>query len=228
MPIGKPTKTPSAKRRPLAMRFPAGSVKHFGLHMYSTPVPAIAEMVSNAWDADARDVWIDIPLGEPLEKTSVITIRDNGCGMTYDECNDSYLVVGRDRREMEKTDTSSDGRPVMGHKGLGKFAPFGIAGLVEIRTIKNAKRTVFQMDYREMVPTRRSAQDEFVKEYYPKVLDAEVPTGEGKGTTITLTTLRVNRAVSEDIFRQAMARRFAAWLVWSRRITARPKPKPAA
>jgi len=144
------------ERRPLAMRFAAGAVKHFGLHMYSTAVPAIAETVSNAWDADAADVWIDIPLGEPLTQSSGITIRDNGAGMTYDECNDSYLVVGRDRREMEKRDRSPKGRPVMGHKGLGKFAPFGIADIVKVSTTKDGKRTVFEMDYRKMVPPKGS------------------------------------------------------------------------
>ncbi len=195
-------------RQPLVMRFAAGAVKHFGLHMYSTAVPAIAEIVSNAWDADASDVWIDIPLGEPITSASVITIRDNGAGMTYDECNDSYLVVGRDRREMEKKDRSPKGRPVMGHKGLGKFAPFGITDIVKVSTTKGGKRTVFEMDYRKMVPPKGSANDEFVKEYRPVVIEAEVSTKEKDGTLLELRNLRLQRAISEDIFQQAMTRRF--------------------
>jgi len=196
------------ERRPLAMRFAAGAVKHFGLHMYSTAVPAIAETVANAWDADAPDVWIDIPLGEPITQSSVITIRDNGTGMMYDDCNDNYLVVGRDRREMEKRDRSLKGRPVMGHKGLGKFAPFGIADIVKVSTTKGGKRTVFEMDYRKMVPPKGSAKDEFVKEYLPVVIEVEALTEDRDGTLLELTNLRLKRAISEDIFRQAMARRF--------------------
>ena len=39
----------------------------------------IAELVSNAWDADARNVYINF-VNEP-EKA--ITVRDDGIGMTF-------------------------------------------------------------------------------------------------------------------------------------------------
>ena len=34
--------------------------KHLGLQMYSGAVPAISELISNAYDAMARNVWISL------------------------------------------------------------------------------------------------------------------------------------------------------------------------
>jgi hypothetical protein len=96
----------------------------------------------------------------------------------------------------------------MGHKGLGKFAPFGIADVVQVRTVKAGKRTVFEMDYRDMVPSRGTAKEEFVKEYGPRTIEAEVEAQDEAGSTLVLTSLRLKRNPSEDVFRQAMTRRF--------------------
>ena len=40
--------------RTLTMKFAGEVVKHLGLQMYAGPVPAIAELISNAWDANAE------------------------------------------------------------------------------------------------------------------------------------------------------------------------------
>jgi HSP90 family molecular chaperone len=101
--------------------------------MYAGAVPAIAELVANAWDADAANVSIEIPLDQPFDSDSQIRVTDDGAGMTFEEANDLYLVVGRDRRAGGITYTHN-GRPVMGRKGLGKLAGFGAGQLVEVWT----------------------------------------------------------------------------------------------
>src|SRR5271155_924085 len=72
--------------------------KHLGLQMYSGAVPALAELISNAYDAMARNVNIRMPVGRALEPDDEISVEDDGHGMTYEECNELYLTVGRDRR----------------------------------------------------------------------------------------------------------------------------------
>jgi proteasome lid subunit RPN8/RPN11 len=52
---------------------------------------------------------------------------------------DAYLDVGRDRREVEKTDRSPGGRLLQGRKGVGKLAGFGIADIVEVQTVHKDK-----------------------------------------------------------------------------------------
>ncbi len=118
-------------------------VKHLGVQMYAgRPVPAIAEFVSNAWDADATQVDIDIPLDtpwNPANEQQVITVSDNGNGMNWEMIRDAYLNVGRDRRKTEATDKYPGGRRLQGRKGVGKLAGFGIADTLEVQTIYRDK-----------------------------------------------------------------------------------------
>src|SRR5436853_1066271 len=125
------------------MKYAGGLVRHLGLQMYAGAVPAIAELIANAWDADARNVWVDIPLGEQITDQSEIRVRDDGLGMSFEEANNRYLVVGRDRRAAGESRTPSD-RRVMGRKGLGKLAGFGAAHLVEVWTVKGGRVTAFR------------------------------------------------------------------------------------
>ena len=101
-------------------------VKHLGVQMYAgRPVPAIAELISNAWDADATNVNVRLPLDVPWDSSDAdhfIEVEDNGNGMTWEMVRDDYLDVGRDRREVERTDRSPGGRLVQGRKGVGKLA----------------------------------------------------------------------------------------------------------
>ena len=75
---------PGRKAKELALTFAGNIVKHLGVQMYAgRPVPAIAELISNAWDADATEVNIRIPLNEawdPSNQDQFIEVSDNGNG----------------------------------------------------------------------------------------------------------------------------------------------------
>lgn len=117
-------------------------IRHLGIQMYQKPADVISEMVANAWDADAEKVDVKIT------KTN-IKINDDGHGMTFEECQKYFLKVGRDRRKDTGSDKSiGKKRPVLGRKGIGKFAGFGIANKITIDTIslKTGENTVFCMD----------------------------------------------------------------------------------
>ncbi|HDX8034089.1 TPA: ATP-binding protein, partial [Escherichia coli] len=45
----------------LFLNFHGRIIDHLGIQMYQSPTAAIAEMVSNAWDADATEVNITLP-----------------------------------------------------------------------------------------------------------------------------------------------------------------------
>ena len=56
---------PGRKPEELVLTFAGNIVKHLGVQMYAgRPVPAIAELISNAWDADAKQVEVQLPLDE--------------------------------------------------------------------------------------------------------------------------------------------------------------------
>jgi len=168
----------TTSKQPFTMKFDIGTIKHLGVQMYSTLPPVIAELVSNAWDADATRIEITIPNG-PVVEGSEIVVRDNGSGMSDEEIRKAYLVVGRDRRkEHGDVPTPVLSRKVMGRKGIGKFSAFGVASEIEIESIKNGDTSRFKMNYAEF---ERDADQHEV------VMPALEPTGTvTKGTKVTL------------------------------------------
>ena len=56
-------------RSPLELRFRGRIIEHLGLQLYSQPVNAIAEIIANAWDAEAERV--DVVLPEKIENICI-------------------------------------------------------------------------------------------------------------------------------------------------------------
>lgn len=191
------------RRPPFSMKFDVATIKHLGLQMYSTLPSVISELVANSWDAEATEVSITIP-ERITSDCSQIIVQDNGEGMTDEQVRKSYLIVGRDRRVAEgKQETSLMGRQIMGRKGIGKFAGFGIARIIEIETVPAKGETShFQMDYKylEKVQDKRNAEFEHLPE-----------TDIKKGTKVTLKNIIKfrERKISVQTLRKKLARRFS-------------------
>jgi hypothetical protein len=176
--------------------------------MYSGAVPAIAELVSNAYDAMARNVWIEIPLDRSIEPTDEILVRDDGKGMTYDECNSLYLRVGDERRvrgEWTERYNGLKARRVQGRKGIGKLSGFGIANRIVIQTIREREISHFAMDYEKITRPR-----EFVSKvpYAPQPLEDDGKrTNRKPETQVSLTQLKISRSIPREQFFVGLARR---------------------
>ncbi len=75
---------------------------------------------------------------KPLEERTLpesieLVIEDTGDGMTRTDLQTKFLVIGRRRRKgKEKSARTSNNRIIMGRKGLGKLAGFGIAHVIEV------------------------------------------------------------------------------------------------
>jgi len=119
------------------------TVDKLGVKLYDKVSAVIAELVANSYDADATEVTIKAPMGELLatrthgkvtDKGLCIEVSDDGAGMTPDEVNEFYLVVGSERRKDPKRGDVSKKykRKVMGRKGVGKIAPFGVCQKIEV------------------------------------------------------------------------------------------------
>jgi hypothetical protein len=183
--------------------------KHLGLQMYSGAVPAISELISNAYDAMARNVWITIPTGRPIQNSDEIVVRDDGQGMTFEECNESYLAVGRNRRAGASEWTTAYKtiklRKVQGRKGIGKLAGFGIADRLKIRTVKEKQLSHFALDFSALTKSQSFAD---TSGYTPETLSDDGDRVKAKpGTTVTLSQLKITRAIDEAEFKRGLARR---------------------
>src|SRR6267378_4562359 len=104
-----------ADNRPFTFEISLSVLNHLGRHLYRSFATVLGEAISNAWDADARNVWIY------LDKKDGFWIKDDGDGMTANDFQNKFLKIGYSKRKSGKT-RSDDGRPFIGRKGIGKLA----------------------------------------------------------------------------------------------------------
>ena len=195
-------------QEPLKLEFLGALVEQLGAQLYPSATATVAELISNAWDADARNVWITIPFGESWTEDSEIIVLDDGHGMTRQEAQNKYLIAGRKRRLTDGGKTPH-GRQVHGRKGIGKFAAFGTAEVLDCYTVTNKRPVSFRLDYNGIRKTAVGS-DYIVEEGLDnKPLLNPDKSRLNSGTRIRLSQLRLKRAISRDQFMRSMSRRFA-------------------
>ena len=192
----------SVEYEPLEMKVELAVIEDLGMKLYSRLPQVLAEVVANAWDADASKVDIQLTVGK-ISPNSKITVADNGHGMTYDEIGHKFLRVGRKKRDEEGGKTKDGYRDVMGRKGIGKLSVFGIAKKVEIKTVCGHKATVFRMDVDTMLEEAKTTRT-----YAPEIESANKDTSESNGTTITLTDLTRKTDINAQSIITGIAKHF--------------------
>ncbi|MEP4094589.1 TIGR02391 family protein [Reichenbachiella sp.] len=160
----------------LILSFEPNTIEHLGVKMYSHIPPALAELIANSYDACAHNVSVKLYDGDNRR----VIVEDDGIGMTFDEINEYFLRIGRNRRK-ENQESSCDRVPT-GKKGLGKLALFGIGDRITIITKKNREEVKFVLDWNQII----NWDD---KNYTPS-FDREALEENVTGTTIILEELK--------------------------------------
>ena len=95
-----------------------------------------------------------------------IVVTDHGHGMSRADLQDKFLIAGRRRREEENRVRSDGNRLLMGRKGLGKLAGFGVARNVAVISRKKGEShaTKITLDYDELVKKRVAHEVEIDEE----------------------------------------------------------------
>ncbi len=168
-------------------------LNHLGLTLYSNIPSVLSEVVANSYDADAENVEITIT-------ESRIVIKDDGNGMSLDDINLKYLLVGYQKRKQGEAFSPKYNRPVMGRKGIGKLSLFSIANSIEVHSIKEGHAEAFEMKKDDIIA--QINENEGV--YFPKPIE---PLPIEKGTTIIISDLK-NRSFYPKPLKKRLARRF--------------------
>lgn len=196
-------------------------VDDLGVKLYDKVAAVVAEIIANSYDADAEKVVVEAPLGKALathKKGKVvqagyeISIADDGHGMTPEEANEFYLSIGRHRREYTNQGDASreKKRPVMGRKGLGKLAPFGVCQTIDVRSAGGKKAakgyqvTHFRLEYEQIVK-ETSKED---REYHPRPLADDETWDSKPGTVIVLKDFLPKRVPDKETFGRQLSYRF--------------------
>lgn len=101
-------------------------LNHLGRNLYRNFITVLGEAISNSWDANAKNVFIEINRDEDWFR-----IYDDGDGMGPDDFQHKFLRVGYSKRK-EKGNKSESGRPFIGAKGIGKLAMLSCAKRVTV------------------------------------------------------------------------------------------------
>lgn len=101
-------------------------LNHLGRNLYRNFITVLGEAISNAWDADAKNVWIDID-----KDSRVFSIKDDGVGMDADDFQHKFLKIGYSKRS-GGTVRSRRKRPFIGAKGIGKLALLSCARRISV------------------------------------------------------------------------------------------------
>ena len=80
-------------------------LNHLGRNLYRSFITVLGEAISNAWDADARNVRITIDRDKGM-----LIIEDDGQGMTEDDFQNKFLKIGYSKRKNNEYYTYSKKR----------------------------------------------------------------------------------------------------------------------
>lgn len=108
-----------------------------GPSLYTNIYYVLAELIANAYDADAHNVYI-------ISNKNDITVEDDGKGMSYiDGDVQKYLNVAAISRNTEEESKTALKRKKMGRKGVGKLAALSVSENVLIKTVSNMEKSGF-------------------------------------------------------------------------------------
>jgi signal transduction histidine kinase len=140
---------------------------------------ALVELVKNSYDADASTVEINFNFTKvDQEEAIIITIKDNGHGMSYNTIINKWLVPATDDKLKRKTSPIKR-RPFQGRKGIGRFAA----------SILGQEMTLFSIDEKGQKSTavidwRIFKKDEFLENI--ELLVEKKQTNDPSGTIIEI------------------------------------------
>ena len=97
----------------------ARTVELLGRKQIRDSVTALAELMKNAYDADAP--WLRVEFSTTGSNQHVVIV-DTGLGMSQNDIESKWLVLGTNSKTKRANKTSPSGRPLMGAKGIGRLA----------------------------------------------------------------------------------------------------------
>ena len=94
-------------------------LSELGERLVETDHLALAELIKNAYDADATEVTVALKPDE--QGKSFIVVMDNGCGMTFSYVQNYWMRIATTNK-VDDDVSKKYGRPKTGSKGIGRFS----------------------------------------------------------------------------------------------------------
>jgi signal transduction histidine kinase len=158
----------------------AALLRELGERLVGKPHIALAELIKNAYDADATLVELRI-------KPDSIEVSDNGHGMNLQAFRDYWMRIGSPHKQEQRV--SPAGRALTGQKGIGRLAVQFLGRKLELVTKApdDAKGLSTAIDWDDAVKMGELTSIELT--YDRVAASREFPGSAGHGTKLTITGL---------------------------------------
>ena len=139
----------------LAFDVDAALLVELGERLVARRSLALAELIKNAYDADATEVFVSFanvttPNGE-------IVVRDNGSGMSMDDMKNGWMRIATNDAAANSR-SRKFGRLRTGAKGVGRFACGRLASCLSLESVScvpgGSERVSVDFDWRDFRPGR--------------------------------------------------------------------------
>ncbi len=172
-------------------------LKLLGPNLYTNIYYVLAELIANAYDASAKNVYI-------INKDDSIIVEDDGKGMSYQNGEvDHYLDVAKETRTTAEDGLTGDKPPrrKMGRKGVGKLSALSVSENVIIKTKANGECSGFVLS--RSVPGNKLLQPlEDATITFEKIEDIN------HGTSIVMTNPEYNMHKTHDAIKKNLLKIF--------------------
>ena len=194
--------TPKSTDRAFTFAISLSVLNHLGRNLYRNFITVLGEAISNAWDADANNVWIEID-----KSNGRFRIWDDGDGMTHDDFQHKFLKIGYSKRKSGDFRTSGN-RPFIGAKGIGKLALLSCAARVSI--FSKTKTSEYAGGVIDNSGLDDAIHDDLMPDEYPlEELDfnliADIRKNHNKGTIIVFEMVKDPIKNSPEYIRNLLA-----------------------
>lgn len=154
-----------------------------GPNLYTNIYYVLAELIANAYDADAHNVYV-------IATQDSIIVEDDGSGMSYTDgdINKFLNVAGISRTNEEDSLSSELKRRKMGRKGVGKLAALSVSEEVDVMTSKNGEKSGFVLSRHPEGNELQAIPEEDIK--------FNIITGNGTSIIMKSPQYRLNKTLS--------------------------------
>src|SRR4051812_32069979 len=121
----------------------AGHVRRLGAELIGRTDTALAELVKNAYDADATEVTLRFVNAD--EPGGSVPIEDNGSGMGGDDLVNGFMRLSTSHK-IDEPLSPRFGRPRAGRKGIGRFAAQRLGNALRITTRQDGADRALRVD----------------------------------------------------------------------------------
>ena len=141
-----------------------------GPNLYTNIYYVLAELIANAYDADAHNVYI-------ISNDDKIIVEDDGKGMSYSKGEiTKYLKVAAISRTNESDSKTALDRLKMGRKGVGTLAALSVSEEVYVMTVASGEKSGFVLSRHPQSENLQSISDENI--HFERII--------GNGTAIVM------------------------------------------